>query len=257
MENHHRNNRKHVGNFHGRFGTPNGSASPAPSLRKGHSIDRHQTDIRNSLDRRSHAHGSPNGHRKISSEDRERIRERQAQQPRPGHQRVSSSPMANGANGKPLSEHDRKLQHVLAPINEHLAKAHGAQKKKIPDDMTRLKIIKVSLVAIGNHIFNHPNIKDNSSLEASLWDFVSDRHWPQSTKESKRVSGKKLRDMYIKIAGKDAAPKTTSRPSASNGSSGDIKKEPSPVEEKKPIAMSPPPTVKAEDKMDVDSKSPA
>lgn len=254
MENHHRNNRKHVGSFHGRFATPNGSASPAPGSRKGNSHhDRHQSDIRNSLARQN-SHGSPNGHRKISSEDRERIRQRQAEQPRPGHQRVNSSPMTTG--GKPLSEHERKLQHVLAPINEHLARAHGAQKKKIPDDMTRLKIIKVSLVAIGNHIFNHPNIKDNPSLENGLWDFVSDRHWPQSTKESKRVSGKKLRDMYVKIAGKDATPKTTSRPSASNGDASEAKKEPSPVEEKKPIAASPD-TVKAEDKMDVDSKSPA
>jgi chromodomain-helicase-DNA-binding protein 1 len=150
------------------------------------------------------------------------------------------------------------LQHVLAPINEHLVRAHGAQKKKIPDDNTRLKIIKVSLVAIGNHIFNHPNVKENSSLEDGLWDFVSDRHWPQSTKESKRVSGKKLKDMYIKIAGKDAAPKTASRPSASNGTTApaEVKKEPSPIEEKKPTDVSPE-TVKAEDKMDVDSKSPA
>jgi len=169
---------------------------------------------------------------------------------------VNSSPMANGA--KPMSEHDKKLQHVLAPINEHLARAHGAQKKKIPDDMTRLKIIKVSLVAIGNHIVNHPKIKENSSLEDDLWTFVSERHWPQSNKESKRVSGEKLKNMYIKIAGKDAAPKTTttSRPSAPNGTTSEVKKEPSPVEEKKPIAVSPE-TAKAEDKMDVDSKSPA
>jgi chromodomain-helicase-DNA-binding protein 1 len=254
MENHHRNNRKHVGNFHGRFGTPNGSASPAPGLRKGNSHhDRHQSDIRNSLARQN-SHGSPNGHRKISSEDRERIRQRQAEQPRPGHQRVNSSPMVNG--GKPLSEYEKRMQHVLAPIKEHLTRASGAQKKKIPDDMTRLKIIKVSLVAIGNHIVNHPNLKDDSSLESCLWDFVSERHWPQSNKESKRVSGKKLRDMYFKIAGKDAAPKATSRPSASNGTTSEVKKEPSPVEEKKPTAASPG-DVKAEDKMDVDTKSPA
>ena len=162
--------------------------------------------------------------------------------------------MVNG--GKPLSEYEKRMQHVLAPIKEHLTRASGAQKKKIPDDMTRLKIIKVSLVAIGNHIVNHPHIKDDSSLETGLWDFVSERHWPQSTKESKRVSGKKLRDMYVKIAGKDATPKTTSRPSASNGDTSEAKKETSPAEEKKPITTSPE-TVKAEDKMYVDSKSPA
>jgi chromodomain-helicase-DNA-binding protein 1 len=266
MENHHRNNRKHVGSFHGRFGTPNGSASPAPGHhRKGRSNDRHQSDIRNSLDRRPRDQGSPNGHRKISTEDRERIRERQAQQPRPGHQRVNSSPMANGSNAKPLSEHDKKLQHVLAPMNEHLARASGANKKKIPDDMTRLKLIKVSLVAIGNHITNHPHIKQNASLEDSLWEFVSNRHWPQSTKESKRVSGKKLKEMYVKIAGKDAAPKTTApREPAKPASNGDgapavkqeAKKDPSPDGGDKPMSVSPV-TVKGEDKMEVDTKSPA
>lgn len=252
MENHHRNNRKHVGSFHGRFATPNGSASPAPGHhRKGHSHDRHQTDIRNSMDRRTHSHGSPNGHRRISTEDRERIRQRQAEQPRPGHQRVASSPMANG-HGKPMTESEKKLQHLLAPVSDHLARAFGAQKKKIPDDMTRLKIIKVSLVGIGNHVTNHPSVKGNSSLEDKLWEFVSDRHWPQSTKDSKRVSGKKLRDMYVKITGKDSAPKAAApalpAKSESNGNP-DVKKESSPANDKS--------TVKQEDKMDVDSKSPA
>jgi chromodomain-helicase-DNA-binding protein 1 len=255
MENHHRNNRKHVGSFHGRFSTPNGSASPAPGLRKGHSRDdRHQTDIRNSLGRHN-SHGSPNGHRKISTEDRERIRQRQAEQPRPGHQRVNSSPMANG--GKPLSDYERKLQHVLAPISDALARAHGAQRKKIPDDNTRLKIIKVSLVAIGDHIFKHPKVKDNPSLEDSLWDFVSEHHWPQSAKEANRVPGKKLKDMYIKIAGKDAAPKPAPQKSASNGATKEIKKELSPAEGKKSVTAASPGPVKVEDKMDVDHKSPA
>jgi chromodomain-helicase-DNA-binding protein 1 len=167
---------------------------------------------------------------------------------------VNSSPMANG--GKPLSDHERKLQHVLAPISDALARAHGAQRKKIPDDNTRLKIIKVSLVAIGDHIFKHPKVKDNPSLEDSLWDFVSEHHWPQSAKEANRVPGKKLKDMYIKIAGKDAAPKAALPKSASNGATKEVKKEPSPAEEKK-LITAPPGPVKAEDKMDVDSKSPA
>jgi len=173
--------------------------------------------------------------------------------------------MANGSNAKPLTEHDKKLQHVLAPVNEHLARASGANKKKIPDDMTRLKLIKVSLVAIGNHIMKHPNIKQNSSLEDSLWEFVSERHWPQSAKESKRVSGKKLKEMYAKIAGKDAAPKTTAprepTQSTSNGNGTpavkqETKKEPSPEGGDKAMSVSPV-TVKGEDKMEVDTKSPA
>lgn len=106
------------------------------------------------------------------------------------------------------SEADKELQHVLAPVKEHLARVSGANKRKIPNDMTRLEIMEVSLVVIGNHITNH--VKQNDSLEDSLWKFVSDRYWPQSSKESKRVSGEKLKEMYVKIAaGKDAAIKTT------------------------------------------------
>jgi chromodomain-helicase-DNA-binding protein 1 len=102
------------------------------------------------------------------------------------------------------SEADKELQHVLAPVKEHLARVSGANKRKIPNDMTRLEIMKVSLVVIGNHITNH--VKQNDSLEDSLWKFVSDRYWPQGSKESKRVSGEKLKEMYVKIAaGKDAA----------------------------------------------------
>jgi chromodomain-helicase-DNA-binding protein 1 len=254
MENHHRNNRKHIGTFHGRFTTPNGSASPAPGHRKGHLHDRHQTDIRNSLGRQ-HSHGSPNGTRKISTEDRERIRQRQAEQPRPGHQRVNSSPMVNGS--KPLTDNEKKMQQILIPINDSLERAAGAQRKKVPDDMARLKIIKVNLVAIGDYIINHPKIKDNSPLELDLWEFVSERHWPQSANKDKRVTGQKLREMYIKIAGKDAAPKAAPRQSASNGTSGEAKKEPSSVEAKKKGAVVVPDTVKVEDKMNIDSKSPA
>ena len=204
IENHHRNNRKHMGNFHGRFGTPNGSASPGPhQLKKLHSHDRSQTDIRGSIDRRPH--GSPNGSRKDHDEiARERIRQRQANQPRPGHNRTHSSP-AQGT--KPSSDGESQLKKLLEPVTEQLQKVQGAQKKYIPDDEKRLKIIKQSLLAIGNRItvdLRHaPNAAGMMKLEDQLWEYISKRHWPQSAKENKRVSGTKLRDMYVKIAGKD------------------------------------------------------
>ena len=51
IENHHRNNRKHMGQFHGRLSTPNASASPAPRKSDGDTHrNRHQTDIRSSMD---------------------------------------------------------------------------------------------------------------------------------------------------------------------------------------------------------------
>lgn len=269
IENHHRNNRKHMGNFHGRFGTPNGSASPGPNqLKKLHSHDRSQTDIRSSMDRRTH--GSPNGSRKDHDEiARERIRQRQANQPRPGHQRTHSSP-AQGP--KPLSDIEVQLKKLLEPVTEHLEKVQGAQKKFIPDDEKRLKIIKQSLLAIGNRItvdlHNAPNATGMPKLEDQLWEYISKRHWPQSAKENKRVSGTKLRDMYVKIAGKDKSKDGTasdkkpasvpqqSGSAATNGTStvkAEAKPTPSPAPPAETKRESATP-VKKEDAMEVDAK---
>ena len=38
-----------------------------------------------------------------------------------------------------------------------------------------------------------------------MWVYVSDHHWPQSKHNDQKVSGQKLREMYKKIVGKDAA----------------------------------------------------
>lgn len=186
--------------------------------------------------------------------------------------------MTNGAHARPMSESDKKLQRLFAPISDVLNRAHGAQRKLIPEDGPRLKLIKVSLVAIGGYITKHESAKENSSLEKDMWDYVSRRYWPQSSKEDKRVSGKKLRDMYAKIAGRDSVPKTTNPKPATkpenNGTSEakkEVKKEassdPSPAQDTKPKAPSPlqdtkpkapsPAAAKEEDKMDVDTKSPA
>ncbi|KAK5134429.1 hypothetical protein LTR08_006476 [Meristemomyces frigidus] len=194
LENHHRNNRKHMGQFHGRFGTPNGtSASPAPNKRM------HQSDVRNSIDHRP-GHGSPNGHRKASND---RGKRRRSEDRRPQHKHRASSP---GANGKPEDEATVRTRQALEPISIHLVRVSGATKKQVPDDDTRLKMIKQGLVAIGNHI--NTQVRDGRvtvTLEDAMWEYVCNRYWPQSKQVEKRVSGKKLRDMYKKIAGKDAA----------------------------------------------------
>lgn len=191
LENHHRNNRKHLGQFHGRMGA---SGSPAPGHgRKQHSSDGrklHQADIRNSIDRRT-PHGSPNGYRgpRLSEERRS------------GHQRSGSS-HANGLP-RPLSEADQRSRRILDPISSTLIKVSGANKKKMPDDDARLKVIKQGLVTIGNHI-NSQVPQYGRDMIDQLWDYVSEHHWPQSKAVDKRVKGDKLRDMYKKIAGKDA-----------------------------------------------------
>ena len=148
-------------------------------------------------------------------------------------------------------------------------KVQGAQKKFIPDDEKRLKIIKQSLLAIGNRItvdlHNAPNATGMPKLEDQLWEYISNRHWPQSAKENKRVSGTKLRDMYVKIAGKDKAKDGDKKPApvpqrsgsaATNGTSA-VKAEPKPTPSPAPVAEAKresPAPVKKDNAMEVDAK---
>lgn len=147
----------------------------------------------------------------------------------------------------------------MDPISQTLVRVSIATKKKIPDDDTRLKMIKQGLITIGNHI--NSQVRDNGyeGLADKMWQYVSDYHWPQSKHSDQKVSGQKLRDMHKKIAGKDAAAAAaaasakdtpskskplTSDKSATNGTmSTEAKREPSPSGERK---LSDIPTVKKE-----------
>ena len=202
LENHHRNNRKHMGQFHGRLGTPNGgSASPALGQYRPDAKRMQQSDIRNSVDRRPLPHGSPNGHRNGTDV---RMKHRTSESNKPLHRRNGSSPGA-GIDRKPITEVDQHIKKLFDPVSSHLHNVEGAQKRYIKDDAMRLQIIKKSLVAFGNHIKNLMRKELNAGIEEDkFWDFVSERHWPQSKSDDKRVSGKKLKDMFKKIAGKDA-----------------------------------------------------
>lgn len=203
LDNHHRNNRKgHLGPY-GRTSTPGHAGSPGPnSHRKLNSSDgrMHQSDIRNSMDRRQH--GSPNGHHR-SKDDRGK--HRYSEERRSGHQRNNSSP--NGVARPPMSEADQRVRKIFEPIHSTLVKVTGATKKKMPEDDARLKMIKMGLVAIGNHINSQVTNNGHAAIEDKMWDYVSEHHWPQAKSKSndKRVSGHKLRDMYKKISGKDNA----------------------------------------------------
>lgn len=208
IENHHRNNRKHMERYPGRFSTP-GTASPAPNQQRKH-LDSdpyrhrhlHQSDIRRSLDRPPAPHGSPNGHRKVGEYDR--VKHRYSEERKPQHHRNGSSPTAtmNGVH-KPSTEAAKRAEKALEPINNYLVKVNSATKKKVPDNDTRLKLIKQGLIAIGNHINSQVRAGAPASLEDEMWHQVSEFHWPQAKDVDKRVSGKKLRDMYKKIVGKD------------------------------------------------------
>ena len=203
LENHHRNNRKHMGQFHGRFSTPTHSASPAPNqLRKMHSSDKHLNDGRNSMERHHAPHGSPNGHRKIGHEN-DRVKHRHSEERRPQHHRSGSSHV-NGLP-PPKDETEARIRRILAPIQQALTKSASATKKNVPDNDVRLKMIKQGLVAIGSHINSQVRDGGHAAMEDKLWDYVCEYHWPQSKQSEKRVPGHKLKDMYKKIAGKDNA----------------------------------------------------
>ena len=209
LENHHRNNRKHVGQFHGRFSTPTDSPAPT-SNRKAHPSEsdghrhksHHHGDGRHSVDRHLHSsHGSPNGHRKSYENDRAKYRH---SEDRKSHHHRTGSSHANGLP-PPRDENEARIQKILDPISSALVRVSGATKKKIPEEDARLKMIKQGIVTIGNHISAQVRDVGQSSMEDKLWDYVSERYWPQSKQLEKRVSGKKLMDMYKKIAGKDNA----------------------------------------------------
>ena len=209
LENHHRNNRKHMGQFHGRLSTPTHSASPGPNaMRKAHSGEaeghhhRHKSEMRNSTDRHLHSsHGSPNGHRKIHENDR--VKHRHSEEHRHAHHRTGSSHV-NGLP-PPKDETEARIRRILDPISAALGRVSGANRKKIPDDDMRLKILKEALLKVGNHITAQVRDPAYAALEDRLWGYVSEHHWPQAKQQEKRVPGHKLRDMYSRIAGKDSA----------------------------------------------------
>ncbi len=198
LENHHRNNRRHMGQFHGRMSTP-AQGSPAPSgLRKMQSNEDTRHRSHNSTDR--HVHGSPNGHRKSNEHDRHK--QRHSEDHRSQHQRVGSS-QTNGMKAK--DDLEDRVRKMLDPINAYLVKVSGASKKKIPDNDLRLKIIKETLLKIGKHITAVIEKNGFKALEAKLWEHVSEYHWPQAKQQDKRVPGTKLKDMFARLAEKETA----------------------------------------------------
>lgn len=195
LDNHHRNNRKHLSS-HGRMSTGSPGPNAHRKLNSGDGRHFHQSDIRNSMDRRQH--GSPNGHHR-SKDDRGKPR--YSEERKGGHHRTQSSP--NGVSQPPMSAADEHVRKIFEPIQSTLIKVTGATKKKMPDDDARLKMIKMGLVTIGSHINKQITDNGQASVEDKMWDYVSEHHWPQSKSNDRRVSGRKLRDMYKKIYGKD------------------------------------------------------
>ena len=188
LENHHRNNRKHMGQFHGRFSTPTGS--PAPG------------GVRKSVDR--HGHGSPNGHR----HDPHRVSKHRHSE---SHHHRGGSAQVNGKD-----DQMKRIGRLLDPIRDDMVKVSYASKKNIPDKDDRLKAIKHGLVAIGSFIIKTCSGMKLTEIEPMMWDYIADRYWPQSKAAENKCTGKKLREMFQKIADKDSiqAPPATAAPAS-------------------------------------------
>ncbi|GAB7350951.1 hypothetical protein MBLNU459_g1457t1 [Dothideomycetes sp. NU459] len=211
LENHHRNNKKHLGSTGRRLErTGSVSASPAPgSGRKMHREDssRHrQSEHRGSIDRRTQTNGNNHKaspvqtHRKSNGGD-ERSKQRESDQRKV--QRRASSPRAttNGLS-KSSSGSDDSLRRVVEPIKDCLHKIRKATKSHMPDDKMRANSLKESLQMAGKFFKGQTG---DAALEDKLWDFLSDTYWPQGKNVEKRTTGAKLKVLYEKIAAKATA----------------------------------------------------
>lgn len=97
----------------------------------------------------------------------------------------------------------KRIGRILDPIHDDMVKVSYASKKNMPDKEARLKAIKQGLIAIGSFIIQSCAGLKLTEIEPMMWDFVADRYWPQSKAAENKCTGKKLREMYQKIAEKD------------------------------------------------------
>ncbi|KAF2484302.1 P-loop containing nucleoside triphosphate hydrolase protein [Neohortaea acidophila] len=196
LENHHRNKKKPSGQLAGRL--------EALSAERGSTTPRHRpSDAKSTAERLGH--GLTNGHRKGSTNDHEKPKHRPSEESKAHHDRPGSSQANGHVAPTPKDDTEAKIQRILSPVSKHLILVSGATKRKVPEDVARLKIIKSGLLAIGQHILSQVHEGGHAKLEDNMWEYIVDYYWPRSKASEKSVSGQKLRDMYKKVAGKDAA----------------------------------------------------
>lgn len=175
LENHHRNNKKHLGSANRRpERTGSVSASPAPGpARKMHREDssRHrQSEHRGSTDRRPHANGSHRkaspvqSHRKANGGD-ERSKHRESDQ-RKVQRRPSSPRTTTNGSSKPAAVPEDPMRRVVEPIKDCLHKIRKATKGHMPDDKLRANCLKECLQKAGKFFKEQ---KGDSALENKLW----------------------------------------------------------------------------------------
>ncbi|KAK4999651.1 ATP-dependent DNA helicase Hrp3 [Elasticomyces elasticus] len=215
LENHHRNNKKHLGRHERNESI---SASPAPGLiRKGPTHSGHTRHQQNPHDRRVTNHeGLPKLHRYPNYYTDDRTKHRPSEERKHHHSHShnhghshghGSSPLARNGDLKTSSSPSDGMAKMFAVMKPNLVRVSGATKAQVPDDDKRLKIIKVEIINIGNFIKAH--VRDgkelSADLEERLWNYVSEAYWPQAKKVEKRVSGLKLKMMYEKLISKESS----------------------------------------------------
>lgn len=180
LENHHRNNKKHLANK-GRHGSV--SASPAPGLsrklhREDSNRDRHrghsQHEHRGSIDRRLPTNGSghkgspAHGPRRSLGERDDRPRHRETD-PRK-QQRHANSPRAtpNGVSKSSTSSGD-PMRKLTDPIRDCLVRVKRATKNHMPDDKERASCLKESLQTAGKFFSSQGRGDGGAGLEEKLW----------------------------------------------------------------------------------------
>jgi len=183
LENHHRNNKKHLANRGRHDGPGSFSASPAPgAARKLQREDssRHrvssQGEHRGSIDRRLPANGSGHraspamGHRRSNGERDDKLRHRESDARK--HHRHDSSPQAshataNGAS-KSSSSSDETIRRIVEPIRDCLDRVKKATKNHVPHDKARANILKKSLQTAGE-FFTAQGREHGPAVEEKLW----------------------------------------------------------------------------------------
>lgn len=182
LENHHRNNKKHMSSKgrSDRIGSVSASPAPGPS-RKMHREDsgryrlHKQSEHRNSVDRRLPTNGSGHkaspgmSHRKTVGERDERPKHRDSDIRR--HLTHANSPRS-GANGNSRSSDDPMSQFVQ-PIGKWLNHIKKATKSHIRDDKERANTLKMGLQNVGDFFKKQGRAgggaKGDGPAEDKLW----------------------------------------------------------------------------------------
>lgn len=177
LENHHRNNKKHLAgrgrsDRHGSF-----SASPAPgAARKLQREDsnRHRGEHRGSIDRRLPTNGSghkgspahAHGHRKSIGDRDDRPRRRESDSRK--QQRHAHSPRATPNGVSKSSTSEDPMHKLVQPIRDCLVRVKGATKSQVPDEKERANMLRESLQTAGK-FFKQSGREGGAAIEDKLW----------------------------------------------------------------------------------------